>query len=54
MSYFAFVGIMIVCLYLAIIAQNMKDGAIVWGCSVTLFVILMIKITIEIVKRMIA
>lgn len=53
MSFFSFFAVMLVCIYLAIIAQNMKDGAIVWGCSVTLFAILNIKLLIELIKGLI-
>lgn len=54
MTFTAFCACMLVCIYLAIVAQNMKDGAIVWGCSVSLFAILILKIAVEVVKRMIA
>lgn len=53
MTFTSFAACMLVCIYLAIWAQNMKDGAIVWGCSVTLFALLMIKIAVELIKGII-
>lgn len=53
MSIYAFVATMLVCIYLAMIAQNMEKGQVVWACSVSLFVVLMIQLLILFVKRMI-
>ena len=54
LSIYAFVATMLVCIYLAIVAQNMSNGAIVWGCSVSLFVVLMIQFAILFIKRFIS
>lgn len=50
MSVNAFISIMLVCIYLAVIAQNMENGAVVWASSVTLFVVLLIRVAILMVK----
>ena len=50
MSYYLFMSTIMVCIYLAIIASSMKDGTIVWVCSVSLFSILMIRLLIFMVK----
>lgn len=50
MSYTAFVAIMLVCIYLAILAQNLKDGTVVWICSVSLFMILIVRVAILLIK----
>ena len=51
MSIYAFVATMLVCIYLAIVAQNMEKGQVVWACSVSLFVVLMIQLAILLIKR---
>lgn len=50
LSLYAFVATMLVCIYLAVVAQNMENGYIVWGCSVTLFVVLMIQFMVLFIK----
>ena len=50
MSIYAFVATMLVCIYLAQIAQNMEKGYVVWACSVSLFVVLMIRFAILFIK----
>lgn len=54
MTYTAFAAVMLVCIYLAIIAQNMKNGAVVWACSVSLFVVLMLRLTILLIKGVVS
>lgn len=54
MSFYAFVATMLVCLYLAIIAQNMEKGQVVWACSVSMFAVLMIQLAILFIKRAIS
>lgn len=54
MSIYAFVATMLVCIYLAIVAQNMEKGQVVWACSVSLFVVLMIQFLILLIKRAIS
>lgn len=51
MSFYAFVATMLVCLYLAIVAQNMEKGEVVWACSVSVFVVLMVQLAILLIKR---
>ena len=50
MSVNAFVVTMLVCIYLAVIAQNMKNGAVVWASSVTLFVVLLLQVAVLFIK----
>lgn len=54
MSIYAFVATMLVCIYLAMIAQNMEKGQVVWACSVSLFAVLMIQFAILFIKRAIS
>ena len=51
MSFYAIVATMLVCLYLAIVAQNMEKGQVVWACSVSVFVVLMVQLAILLIKR---
>ena len=51
MSFYAFAATMLVCIYLAVLAQNMEKGQAVWGCSVSLFAMLMIQFCILLIKR---
>lgn len=46
LSVYAFVATMLVCIYLAIVAQNMEKGQVVWACSVSLFVVLLLQVAV--------
>ncbi len=48
MSYYAFSAIMLICIYLAILATDMKSGASLYikACSISVFVFLLIWVTI--------
>ena len=50
LSYYAFVAIMLVCIYLMMVAQYMGNWQVVFAFSFTLFVVLITRVIVLLIK----